>query len=97
MSLVLIVVRTSCDTTSAGREKTEKTEESGSLSEAIFYVFARYLSKPLYCDYAVYIDVHRQVIMHIYLYARNNKQLVLGIAVARYSHEREGCTKLDMY
>ncbi len=53
------------------------------VSETIFYVFARYLSKPLHCDYAVYVDVHRQVIMHIYLYARNDKQLVLGYVVAR--------------
>ncbi len=55
-----------------------------------------YLVKPLHCDYAVYVIVRRQVMMHFVLYVRNNKQLVLGIAVTRYSHEREGRTKLNM-
>jgi len=49
--------RTTCDTTWTGKEKSEKTEESGSLLRAIFYVFVRYLVKPLHCDYAVYVIV----------------------------------------
>jgi hypothetical protein len=41
--------RTSCDTTSTGRGKSEKTEESGSLLMPISYVFVKYLVKPLHC------------------------------------------------
>ena len=66
------------------------------VSETIFYVFVKLLSKPLYCDYVV---VSLSCCVHYadyVLYARLNKQLVLGIAVTRYSHEREGRTKLDM-
>ena len=56
--------RTSCDTTSTGRGKSEKTEESGSLLVAIFYVFVRYLVKPLNCDYAVYVIVSTSIYVH---------------------------------
>ena len=67
-------------------EKSEKTGESGSLSRTIFYIFAMYLVKPLHCDYALYVIVLTGYCIHcsVYvLYARINKQLVLGIAVAR--------------
>ena len=80
------VVWTSCDTTSAGKEESEKTEESGSLLKTILYIFAMYLVKPLHCDYAVYVVVSTGYYIHcIYtvLYARFNKQLVLGYVVAR--------------
>ena len=53
------------------------------MSETIFYVFARYLVKPLHCDYVVVSTsycVHYTVYV---LYARINKQLVLGYVVAR--------------
>ena len=78
--------RTSCDSTSTGRKKSVKTEESGSLSRTIFYIFVMYLVKPLHCDYAVYVIVSTGYYVHysVYvLYARFNKQLVLGYVVAQ--------------
>ncbi len=53
---------------------------------AIIYVFVKYLVKPLHCDYAVYVIVSTGYYVHYsvcVLYARFNKQLVLGYVVAR--------------
>jgi len=59
--------RTTCDTTWTGKEKSEKTEESGSLLRAIFYVFVRYLVKPLHCDYAVHVVVSTGYCIRVYV------------------------------
>jgi len=55
-------------------------------------VFVKYLVKPLHCDYAVYVIVSSSLYVHYcvdVLYARNNKQLVLGYVVAQLDVERE--------
>ena len=57
LSILETSFRTSCDTTSTGRGKSEKTEESGSLLMPSIYIFVKYLVKPLHCEYAVYVIV----------------------------------------
>jgi len=86
LSILETSFRTLCDAISIDREKSEKTGESGNLLMAIIYVFVKYLVKPLHCDYAVYVIVSTGYYVHysVYvLYARFNKQLVLGYVVAQ--------------
>jgi len=67
LSILETSFRTPGDAISIEREKSEKTEESGSLLVAIFYVFVRYLVKPLHCDYAVHVFVSTGYCIRVYV------------------------------